>query len=192
MQASTGSAAVVSWWTVAGCPLIAVVTRQARRAERAVAAGARSGWAGVGRCAGPVVRACLLRSGSTAGGRGGWEAMAAQGFPIGARYAFCMVQRYAHFSFHCYFKKSHHYASQDRTLLRAAIMSRTEPQRTLGGRIQRHSANRHHTSQLADLGRPGPGQPAWAALMAKMRRKTLIVCAACHEHIHATPVANAA
>jgi len=50
----------------------------------------------------------------------------------------------------------------------------------------------HQVSTLADLGRPGPGQPAWAALMAKMRRKTLIVCAACHEHIHATPVANAA
>ena len=36
-------------------------------------------------------------------------------------------------------------------------------------------------------GKPGPGQPAWAALMAKMRRKTLIVCAACHEPIHAKP-----
>ncbi len=50
----------------------------------------------------------------------------------------------------------------------------------------------HQVAALADLGRPGPGQPAWAALMARMRRKTLIVCAACHEHIHATPVANAA
>ncbi|MGH3407751.1 MAG: hypothetical protein ACRDRJ_35405 [Streptosporangiaceae bacterium] len=38
----------------------------------------------------------------------------------------------------------------------------------------------------------GPGQPAWAALMAKMRRKTLIVCAACHNLIHAEPVAHAA
>ncbi len=50
----------------------------------------------------------------------------------------------------------------------------------------------HQVASLARLGRPGPGQPAWAALMATMRRKTLIVCADCHEHIHATPVANTA
>jgi group II intron reverse transcriptase/maturase len=50
----------------------------------------------------------------------------------------------------------------------------------------------HQVASLARLGRPGPSQPAWAALMAKMRRKTLIVCAACHDHIHASPVANAA
>jgi group II intron reverse transcriptase/maturase len=50
----------------------------------------------------------------------------------------------------------------------------------------------HQVAALADLARPGPGQPAWAALMTRMRRKTLIVCAACHEHIHATPVAVAA
>ena len=39
----------------------------------------------------------------------------------------------------------------------------------------------HQVTGLKALGEPGPGQPAWAALMAKMRRKTLIVCAACHE-----------
>jgi group II intron reverse transcriptase/maturase len=50
----------------------------------------------------------------------------------------------------------------------------------------------HQVTGLKALGQPGPGQPAWAALMAKMRRKTLIVCAACHEHVHATPVAHAA
>jgi group II intron reverse transcriptase/maturase len=50
----------------------------------------------------------------------------------------------------------------------------------------------HQVAALKHLGRPGPGQPAWAALMARMRRKTLIVCAACHEHIHANPVAHAA
>jgi len=50
----------------------------------------------------------------------------------------------------------------------------------------------HHVARLADLGKPGPGQPAWAALMARMRRKTLVVCADCHEHIHANPVAHAA
>jgi len=50
----------------------------------------------------------------------------------------------------------------------------------------------HHVGRLASLGKPGPGQPAWAALMARMRRKTLVVCAACHEYIHANPVAHAA
>jgi group II intron reverse transcriptase/maturase len=50
----------------------------------------------------------------------------------------------------------------------------------------------HQVARLADLGTKGPGQSAWAALMMKKRRKTLIVCAACHEYIHATPVTLAA
>jgi hypothetical protein len=50
----------------------------------------------------------------------------------------------------------------------------------------------HQVTSLKELGKPGPGQPAWAALMARIRRKTLIVCAACHEHVHASPVAHAA
>ena len=57
-------------------------------------------------------------------------------------------------------------------------------------------ARRHGDSppcrQARQLGKPGPGQPAWAALMARMRRKTLIVCAPCHDYIHANPVAHAA
>jgi group II intron reverse transcriptase/maturase len=50
----------------------------------------------------------------------------------------------------------------------------------------------HQVTGLKTLGKPGPGQPAWAALMAKKRRKTLIVCAPCHDWIHANPVAHAA
>jgi group II intron reverse transcriptase/maturase len=50
----------------------------------------------------------------------------------------------------------------------------------------------HQVASLASLGKPGPEQPAWAALMARMRRKTLIVCARCHEHIHANPAASTA
>jgi hypothetical protein len=50
----------------------------------------------------------------------------------------------------------------------------------------------HQVTGLKALGKPGPDQPAWAALMARMRRKTLIVCAACHDWIHASPVAHAA
>ena len=50
----------------------------------------------------------------------------------------------------------------------------------------------HQVAKLARLGKPGPGQPAWAALMARIRRKTLVVCRPCHEVIHATPVTHAA
>jgi hypothetical protein len=42
----------------------------------------------------------------------------------------------------------------------------------------------HHVRRLADLQRPGRPQPAWDQLMAKRRRKTLIVCADCHAAIH--------
>ena len=43
----------------------------------------------------------------------------------------------------------------------------------------------HHVARLADLAHPGHGQPAWARLMAKRRRKTLVVCPSCHDQIHA-------
>jgi group II intron reverse transcriptase/maturase len=42
----------------------------------------------------------------------------------------------------------------------------------------------HQVRKLADLQRPGRAQPAWDRLMAKRRRKTLIVCADCHAAIH--------
>jgi group II intron reverse transcriptase/maturase len=45
----------------------------------------------------------------------------------------------------------------------------------------------HQVRKLASLGEPGPGQPAWAAKMARTRRKTLIVCRACHDAIHGQP-----
>jgi group II intron reverse transcriptase/maturase len=49
----------------------------------------------------------------------------------------------------------------------------------------------HQVRKLADLARPGQPQPAWAQLMARKRRKTLIVCAPCHAAIHAgTPAAT--
>jgi hypothetical protein len=50
----------------------------------------------------------------------------------------------------------------------------------------------HQVAALARLGKPGPGQPAWAALMARRRRKTLVVCQPCHEVIHANPVTQTA
>ena len=43
----------------------------------------------------------------------------------------------------------------------------------------------HQVRALADLAKPGQPQPAWAYLMAAMRRKTLVVCTSCHQAIHA-------
>ena len=44
----------------------------------------------------------------------------------------------------------------------------------------------HHIRRLKDLERPGrPNPPAWVQKMAARRRKTLVVCAACHVAIHA-------
>jgi group II intron reverse transcriptase/maturase len=42
----------------------------------------------------------------------------------------------------------------------------------------------HQVRKLASLGTPDTGQPDWAALMARKRRKTLVVCHPCHEVIH--------
>ena len=42
----------------------------------------------------------------------------------------------------------------------------------------------HQIRKLADL-TSGRSQPAWAQLMTKMRRKTLVVCITCHQVIHA-------
>jgi group II intron reverse transcriptase/maturase len=48
----------------------------------------------------------------------------------------------------------------------------------------------HHIRKLADLNRPGrPERPAWMHLMAKRRRKTLVICRGCHQAIHAGRVA---
>ena len=50
---------------------------------------------------------------------------------------------------------------------------------------QRAPVEVHQVRALADLTRPGRPQPAWAHLMATMRRKTLVVCTSCHQAIHA-------
>ncbi|WP_410625590.1 RNA-directed DNA polymerase [Amycolatopsis sp. cmx-8-4] len=42
----------------------------------------------------------------------------------------------------------------------------------------------HHVRKLADLGEPGPLQSLRAKAMANRRRKTLVVCASCHDQIH--------
>jgi group II intron reverse transcriptase/maturase len=50
----------------------------------------------------------------------------------------------------------------------------------------------HQVRRLASLGKH-TGQPAWAALMLKKRRKTLVVCHPCHDAIHdRQPIAQTA
>jgi len=50
----------------------------------------------------------------------------------------------------------------------------------------------HQIRKLTDLGKPGPERPEWMSLMARRRRKTLVVCGACHADIHGRPIALAA
>jgi group II intron reverse transcriptase/maturase len=52
---------------------------------------------------------------------------------------------------------------------------------------QRADVHVHHISKLADLATPGRPQPLWVQLMARKRRKTLIVCPTCHDGIHTQP-----
>jgi group II intron reverse transcriptase/maturase len=42
----------------------------------------------------------------------------------------------------------------------------------------------HQVRRLADLAGNRPPQPEWAQLMARRRRKTLVVCPDCHQRIH--------
>jgi len=43
----------------------------------------------------------------------------------------------------------------------------------------------HQIRKLADLNDPGqPGTPEWMTIMARLRRKTLVVCQPCHATIH--------
>src|SRR5260370_38949032 len=49
---------------------------------------------------------------------------------------------------------------------------------------QRDPVQVHQVRKLADLGTPGPAQPRWATLMARIRRKTLIVTSPFQPLIH--------
>ncbi len=43
----------------------------------------------------------------------------------------------------------------------------------------------HHVRKLTDLNQAGQSHnPTWTKIMVKRRRKTLVVCAACHTNIH--------
>jgi group II intron reverse transcriptase/maturase len=77
----------------------------------------------------------------------------------------------------------------DRTPPPGIIIRRTELiQRLQAGRCEmcQHTGEVevHHVGKLAHLGKPGKPQPPWAQLMTRKRRKTLVVCAVCHDVIH--------
>jgi hypothetical protein len=76
----------------------------------------------------------------------------------------------------------------DRIPKRVTYPRKELPLRLLAGKCEicGHTGNVsvHHVRKLTDLGQPGPSQPAWATLMTKRRRKTLVVCPPCHEAIH--------
>ena len=49
----------------------------------------------------------------------------------------------------------------------------------------------HQIRKLSDLNQPGqPDQPEWVQIMTRRRRKTLVVCEACHASIHGRPTAS--
>jgi group II intron reverse transcriptase/maturase len=78
---------------------------------------------------------------------------------------------------------------QDRIYGRGAYPRKELVTRLLRGRCElcdhRGPVQVHHVRKLAQLNPPGPTQPAWVNIMARRRRKTLVVCEACHDHIHA-------
>ncbi|MFI5898516.1 reverse transcriptase domain-containing protein [Actinoplanes sp. NPDC051513] len=55
---------------------------------------------------------------------------------------------------------------------------------------QRAQVQVHQVSKIAHLTTPGQPQPPWTRHMARMRRKTLIVCPPCHDNIHNRQPAN--
>jgi group II intron reverse transcriptase/maturase len=80
-----------------------------------------------------------------------------------------------------------------------AVLHDRQPGRAVGPKelITRLLANRceicersgnvqvHHTRKLADLDKFGQTErPVWAAIMARRRRKSLVVCPHCHDNIH--------
>ena len=87
---------------------------------------------------------------------------------------------------------------RDREPVPAANPRRELIDRLLAGRCeicgQAEKVQVHQIRKLSDLDRPGqPNQPEWMRIMTKRRRKTLVVCAACHANIHpGRPIALAA
>ena len=76
----------------------------------------------------------------------------------------------------------------DREPVPASIRRKELVHRLLAGRCElcgeADTVRVHQIRKLTDLNKPGQPQPEWMRLMAKRRRKTLVVCATCHANIH--------
>jgi group II intron reverse transcriptase/maturase len=86
--------------------------------------------------------------------------------------------------------RQHHAVLNDQAPVLATTRGNELIHRLLAGGCEmcgaRSNVEVHHVRRLADLNRPGRREkPAWVKLMAMRRRKTLVVCRACHEAIHA-------
>ena len=77
---------------------------------------------------------------------------------------------------------------QDRVPVREAARRKELIHRLLAGQCelcgQLEKVRVHQIRKLSDLDKPGQPQPEWAQIMARRRRKTLVVCEACHASIH--------
>jgi hypothetical protein len=75
----------------------------------------------------------------------------------------------------------------DRQSVQAPYAQRELLTRLLNGRCELCASTDdihvHHVARLADLVGPGP-QPEWNQVMAKRRRKTIVVCRTCYDTIH--------
>ena len=76
----------------------------------------------------------------------------------------------------------------DRKPLPAAARRKELILRLLKGRCEicQHTGEMHvhHIAKLARLDTLGQPRPVWAEIMAKRRRKTLVICPTCHDDIH--------
>ena len=86
-------------------------------------------------------------------------------------------------------RRQQHAALRDRAPVPAAAPGKELIDRLRAGRCEicgdADQVQVHQIRKLSDLDKPGqPEQPEWARIMAKRRRKTLVVCATCHATIH--------
>ncbi|HYB25298.1 MAG TPA: reverse transcriptase domain-containing protein [Solirubrobacteraceae bacterium] len=81
----------------------------------------------------------------------------------------------------------------DREPVQANVQRSELVRRLLAGRCEicsgMEKVQMHQIRKLADLDPPGPERPEWMSLMARRRRKTLVVCEPCHANIHGRPIA---
>jgi hypothetical protein len=86
-------------------------------------------------------------------------------------------------------RRQKHAAVKDRAPAPAAAPGKELMDRLRAGRCEicgdADQVQVHQIRKLSDLDTPGqPDHPEWARIMLKRRRKTLVVCAACHATIH--------